>query len=79
MKLLIEKNSKADKAITIIFNQIVGTTGVAGFDFDKSKALIADRMARHLGYSHKGLKVGFGGSHIWISNNANERLAVIFK
>lgn len=63
-QLVIEKSGPADNNINVIY------TKTKGMD----KADIVRNFQNYL----PALKCGYGGSHIWISNQQNERLAVIY-
>lgn len=64
MKLEIEKSTPADNNIKSIFQKVKGYP----------KADIVRNYQNYL----PSLKCGYGGSHIWISNQQNERLAIIY-
>jgi len=76
MTLQIEKNSNQDKMIQSLFTYICMSENFTGYNFDNSKKSFVEYIDYHL---PKGIKVGCGGSHIWISNQQNERLAIIYK
>lgn len=74
-ELVIEKNTAASNNIKSVYNSILPTLNCNGYKFNADqRQLLVKYFVRYL----PALKIGAGGSHLWISNKENERLAVIY-
>ena len=77
IRLKIEKNTAADNNIRSVFKSMIKYVLWAGYDpknNPEQRQVLVNKLQQYL----LSLKVGSGSSHIWISNQNNERLAVIY-
>ncbi len=74
-QLVIEKNTPANNNIKSVYSSIEPTLSCKGYTFNANQR---ELLVSHFAYYLPKLKVGAGSSHLWISNKANERLAIIY-
>lgn len=75
VNIVIEKQTEMDKKIMRVYNNAYPTLTTNGYTFNPDERRI---LVNHFSYHLPTLKVGTGGSHLWISNQLNERLAIIY-
>ncbi len=66
MNLLIEKQNKAINKVKLSIQRIAKTA--------KTKQEAVNRLSDIL---PSDIKIGFGGSHVWVANKNNERILII--
>lgn len=74
-ELIIEKSTPANNNIKAVYNSIYPTLCCKGYTFNSDQR---ERLVKHFSHYLPALKIGAGGSHLWISNKENERLAIIY-
>lgn len=77
MRLQIEISTPADNNIKTAFNSALSKESRENLTPNTNIAH-TDLLVAHIQQYIPCLKVGRGGSHIWISNQANDRLAIIY-
>jgi len=69
MKITYEKRNKRVSAVKSTIERIVNRNG-------QNKQSCVNELSEIMGECW-GIKIGFGGSHVWVSNQKNERLILI--
>lgn len=72
----VEINSIHDRAITEAAESLIANEIFEKQPIDRCLQILNNKF--QLAISSGQIKIGRGGSHIWISNSANERLAIIY-
>jgi len=73
-KLTIEKSTTLDKVIRKVWVNMAVTAACSGFTLQDSREYIISTFQQWLPST---VTVGAGGSHIWISDSENNRIAII--
>lgn len=74
MRLEIETNSEADNSIQTAFNYLIRSQQGEAVITNANKSYLLSVLTTNL----PSLKCGSIGSHLWIANKQNKRLATIY-